>query len=227
MTLQLQVTSVFQLVASTILCYDYLLTLRREVDFFWMKPRRSWMFVLFVANRYLTILGRVPAMVATFWPRHWGADGTFCKAAARCEDFVVITVQLVGGIVMIIRVYALYMKSRRLLLFLVLVILAGIGLDLYQLPRYALGVISKLPMKRMAITWSGQLAFDAIVFVLTAWRTLHGRKPRNRTLLDTFIRDGALYFGLMTGANAANITALLVCNTHILHYGLSPNAQPP
>ncbi|KAI6040479.1 hypothetical protein EDC04DRAFT_1489136 [Pisolithus marmoratus] len=59
-----------------ILCYDYLLTLRKEVDFFWMKPRRSWMFMLFVANRYLTILGRVPAMVSTFWPRHWGEDGT-------------------------------------------------------------------------------------------------------------------------------------------------------
>ncbi|KAI6040478.1 hypothetical protein EDC04DRAFT_2995437 [Pisolithus marmoratus] len=38
----------------------------------------------------------------------------------------------------------------------------------------------------MAIAWSSQLAFDAIVFVLTLWRTLHGRRLGNRTLLDIF-----------------------------------------
>ncbi|KAI6041121.1 hypothetical protein EDC04DRAFT_2566141 [Pisolithus marmoratus] len=61
-----------------ILCYEYLLTTTREVDFFWMKPQRSWMFVLFVANRYITLLGRIPAMVSAFWPRSWGEDGTVC-----------------------------------------------------------------------------------------------------------------------------------------------------
>ncbi|KAI6040482.1 hypothetical protein EDC04DRAFT_3089644 [Pisolithus marmoratus] len=226
MLLQLEIFTVSQLVASTILYYDYLLTLRKEVDFFWMKPRRSWMFVLFVANRYITLLSRVPAMVSTFWPRSWGEDGTLsvtthckvlrttnasypsCKAVAVHDQVTVITVQIIGGIIMIIRVYALYMKSRRVLLFLVLVILAGIGvgcvITLILLPSRT---------ERVAIAWSGQMAFDAIVFVLTLWRTLRVRRLGNRTLLDIFIRDGALYFGLMTGANIANITTLLVCNT--------------
>ncbi|KAI6138434.1 hypothetical protein EDD17DRAFT_394072 [Pisolithus thermaeus] len=61
----------------------------------------------------------------------------------------------------------------------------------------------------MAIAWSGQMAFDAIVFVLTLWRTLRVGRSGNRTLLDVLIRDGVLYFGLMTGANVANITAFL------------------
>lgn len=65
----------------------------------------------------------------------------------------------------------------------------------------------------MAIAWSGQMAFDAIVFVLTLWRTLRVGRSGNRTLLDVLIRDGVLYFGLMTGANVANITAFLVCDT--------------
>ncbi|KAI6011351.1 hypothetical protein EDC04DRAFT_776187 [Pisolithus marmoratus] len=142
---------------------------------------------------------------------------------------MIITVQIIGGIVMIIRVYALYKKSRRVLLFLVSVILAGVGVGFWAVlsplpvtarlvPTPPLRIGCNIPItyeeaERLAITWSGQLAFDAIVFVLTSWRTLHGRKPGNRTLLDTFIRDGVLYFGLMTGANAANITAFLVCNT--------------
>ncbi|KAI6001118.1 hypothetical protein EDC04DRAFT_1065505 [Pisolithus marmoratus] len=198
MLLQLEIFTVSQLVASTILYYDYLLTLRREVDFFWMKPRRSWMFVLFVANRYITLLSRVPAMI-------------------------------IAGIIMIIRVYALYMKSRRVLLFLVLVILAGIGVGCWAILSPSPSTARFVPIpplrngcnvpttyeqaERNAIAWSGQMAFDAIVFVLTLWRTLRVRRLGNRTLLDIFIRDGALYFGLMTGANVANITTLLVCNT--------------
>ncbi|KAI6011353.1 hypothetical protein EDC04DRAFT_3121972 [Pisolithus marmoratus] len=232
---------------AAILYYDYLLTLRREVDFFWMKPRRSWMFVLFVANRYITLLSRVPAMVSTFWPRSWGEDGTLsatthckvlrttnasypsCKTVAVHDQVTVITVQIIAGIIMIIRVYALYMKSRRVLLFLVLVILAGIGVGCWAILSPSPSTARFVPIsplrngcnvpttyeqaERNAIAWSGQMAFDAIVFVLTLWRTLRVRRLGNRTLLDIFIRDGALYFGLMTGANVANITTLLVCNT--------------
>ncbi|KAI6011348.1 hypothetical protein EDC04DRAFT_776003 [Pisolithus marmoratus] len=128
MPLQLEISSVFQLVASTILCYDYLLTLRREVDFFWMKPRRSWMFVLFVANRYITILGRVPTMVGAVLATKLGGrwHGT-CETVSAYNKYVIITVQIIGGILMIIRVYALYMKSKRVIFFLVSVILADIA----------------------------------------------------------------------------------------------------
>ncbi|KAI6040475.1 hypothetical protein EDC04DRAFT_3111054 [Pisolithus marmoratus] len=168
-----------------ILCYDYLLTLRREVDFFWMKPRRSWMFVLFVANRYITILGRVPTMVGAFWPQSWGEDGTV--------------------LLMIIRVYALYMKSKRVLFFLVSVILAGIAVGcwaiLSPLPATtrpfvalsSLGITRLITSTGIAIAWSGQMTFDAVVFVLTLWRTLRVPRLGNRTLLDVFIRDGECY----------------------------------
>ncbi|KAI6040481.1 hypothetical protein EDC04DRAFT_2995445 [Pisolithus marmoratus] len=239
MPLQLEVFSVVQLVASVILYYDYLLTLRREVDFFWMKPHGSWMFALFVANRYITLLGRVPTMVGRFWPRSRGEDDTVlhptnasyssCKIVVVYDQWVIIAVQIIGGIIMIIRVYALYMKSRRVLLFLVAVILAGIGVGcwalLSALPatarpvptpplRYGCNVpTSYEKAERFAIAWSTQLVFDAVVFVLTLWRTLRSLRLGNRALLDSFIRDGALYFGLMTGVNAANITAILVFNT--------------
>ncbi|KAI6001117.1 hypothetical protein EDC04DRAFT_2612009 [Pisolithus marmoratus] len=138
-------------------------------------------------------------MVGMFWPRSRGEDDT-----------------IIGGIIMIIRVYALCMKSRRVLLFLVAVILAGLSvgcLDLCQLLHCAMDVMSTFPMKRIAIAWSTQLVFDAAVFVLTLWRTLRSLRLGDRALLDIFTRDGALYFGLMTGANAANITAILVFNT--------------
>ncbi|KAI6142612.1 hypothetical protein BKA82DRAFT_4189096 [Pisolithus tinctorius] len=229
MPLQLELTSVSDLVASMILCYDYLLTWRREVDFFWTEPHRSWMFALFVANRYFTILARVPVMVGTFWPRSWVQDGTFCKAAGVYEQITILIVQIVGAVIMIIRVYALYQKSRRVLVFLVSIALAAIGIACWAIlspspgtsravptpaPRYGCDVpITYDQAEYMAIAWSGQMMFDAIVFVLTLRRTLHIGRLGRRTLSDVIIRDGVLYFGLMTSANVANIAAFLVGTT--------------
>ncbi|KAI6011352.1 hypothetical protein EDC04DRAFT_776801 [Pisolithus marmoratus] len=154
---------------------------------------------------------------------------TPCKTVVVYDQWVIIIVQIIVGIIMIIRVYALYMKSRRVLLFLVTVILAGISVScwalLSALPATARPVptpplrngctvpISYEKAERIAIAWSTQLVFDAAVFVLTLWRTLRSLRLGNRALLDIFTRDGALYFGLMTGANAANITAILVFST--------------
>lgn len=42
----------------------------------------------------------------------------------------------------------------------------------------------------LAIAWSGQLAFDAIVLAMTLWRSLRIRKLGNHALLDVLIRDG-------------------------------------
>ncbi|KAI6011347.1 hypothetical protein EDC04DRAFT_2765916 [Pisolithus marmoratus] len=88
------------------------------------------------------------------------------------------------------------------------------------------------------------MTFDAVVFVLTLWRTLHIPRLGSRSRLDVFIRDdvliarrlsttGVLYFGLMTCVNAANITIFLVCNTvcplwsrfdlPVYRYGLLPH----
>ena len=49
-----------------ILLYDFVLTLDGEVELFWKRPRRSWPFVLFLANRYIVVLGNLPAMAYAF-----------------------------------------------------------------------------------------------------------------------------------------------------------------
>lgn len=51
---------------AAIFVYDYILTFGEEIDRFWTKPRLSWTFAFFIANRYLTLLGRIPAFVANF-----------------------------------------------------------------------------------------------------------------------------------------------------------------
>ncbi|KAI5997284.1 hypothetical protein F5J12DRAFT_852072 [Pisolithus orientalis] len=65
--MSLDIATSLYAVQFSFLYYDYALTFSREIDLFWKRPRRSWPFVLFIANRYLTVLGRVPMSIYLFW----------------------------------------------------------------------------------------------------------------------------------------------------------------
>ena len=45
----------------------------------------------------------------------------------------------------------------------------------------------------MALAWSSQLIFDAVVFVLTVWKSYYIGKLGVRLLVDILLRDG-VYF---------------------------------
>ncbi|KAG6330697.1 hypothetical protein ID866_8392 [Astraeus odoratus] len=233
MLYQLDLPSITDFVANCILYYDFVLTFGREVEFFWKLPR-SWTFWLFITNRYVTILSRILPVFGIFWPLKKGENGAlvqFCRTSGMYDQFVIIIVQMIGGAVMITRVYALYEKSRRVLVFLVTfshhnsgarhgqwAVLALPSSDALSVPTPSLHCGCNVPItfeqaQHMAIAWGGQLAFDAIIFVLTLSRTLRIGKLGSRALLDVLIRDGTLYFGIITAANAGNITAFLVCQT--------------
>ncbi|KIJ15386.1 hypothetical protein PAXINDRAFT_133930 [Paxillus involutus ATCC 200175] len=62
----------------------------------------------------------------------------------------------------------------------------------------------------LALSWSGRLGFDIIIFVLTLWKSLHLGRIGDRTLIDILLRDGSLYFAIMTCANVGNIIAFSV-----------------
>lgn len=57
----------------------------------------------------------------------------------------------------------------------------------------------------IGIAWGGQLVFDVIVFALTLWKTLRSQRSQVGSLMDVFLRDGSMYFGVMSAANIWNI----------------------
>jgi len=56
--------------STAILYYDYLLTFRDEVEYFWKRSGRSLVAVLFYISRYFALLGNVPVLVFRFWSEH-------------------------------------------------------------------------------------------------------------------------------------------------------------
>ena len=66
--------------------YDYVLTLTREVDFFWNQPRRTCAFALFVANCYIALFGHIPAFLEKFLSVSGGPDSPVRVSASISYD---------------------------------------------------------------------------------------------------------------------------------------------
>ena len=51
---------------AAMLYYDYILTFKREIEFFWKRPKRSLPFILFIATRYIMVIGSIPVILYNF-----------------------------------------------------------------------------------------------------------------------------------------------------------------
>ncbi|KAI6101661.1 hypothetical protein EV401DRAFT_1894070 [Pisolithus croceorrhizus] len=67
-----------------------------------------------------------------------------------------------------------------------------------------------------AVAWGGQLAFDALVFILTLRKLISARSLGKWSYMALSLRDGALYFAMMTAANVANILTYLMMKNWLL-----------
>ncbi|KAG6331809.1 hypothetical protein ID866_7277, partial [Astraeus odoratus] len=111
MAYQFNIPTTFNVIAYTIYMYDYALTFTSEVDLFWSRPRRTWAFALFVANRYVALLGRVPAFVGNFLPDSGGPQSPVFTFHLT-DEVIMAVLQLIGGVVMLMHVYAFYDGNR-------------------------------------------------------------------------------------------------------------------
>ncbi|KIM64891.1 hypothetical protein SCLCIDRAFT_1212996 [Scleroderma citrinum Foug A] len=236
MSPQLDITPPFtDVVFTTLLLYDYTLTFAREIELFWKRPIKSWTFALFVANRYISVLGHVPTEVYSFWSPATSSDYSRCKPTHLANQWIIVVVQVIGSIIMTMRVYVLYPHNRPVLILLLALWLGIIVVGCWAVfssndtssgstdfvpPTQLTGNVgcpngSYLSSEQgmyIAIAWSGQLLYDFVVFLLTLVGSLRIRKEgtRSRSIIDILLRDGSLYFAVMCAANVANVTVLLV-----------------
>ncbi|TBU38854.1 hypothetical protein BD309DRAFT_483972 [Dichomitus squalens] len=201
-------------VSLAILYYDYALTIGAEVERFWMR-RRSLVSHIFFLNRYLALIGHIPVIYEFFWVH----DTT---------ELLIAAIQIVIGVLQLFRTYALYSQSRR-----VLSCLCAFGLIASSVAIWAVtnasedskgdpskavptfgceAALSETGAHFLAVAWSVSLAYDALMFALTLYKTLHAVYNRaTRSSLSTLLlRDGAFYFGILLLCNVANILTLIL-----------------
>ncbi|KAH9953071.1 hypothetical protein BC827DRAFT_1159434 [Russula dissimulans] len=177
----LWINSIIHVLTTVILYYDYILTLPQEIEFLWPPHnKQGWFTIACLLNRYIPIVGYLPDIVS-------------------CPHYEVLC---------LIRVYALYGQSRRVLGFLaftaLILFVTGSGAFLASgLTGYHLipvlssfvGCLQFVPPvngRRYAIAWACMSIFDILVFSLTLYKAF--KIGRGIRLLDTIIRDGAMYF---------------------------------
>ncbi|EIN09106.1 hypothetical protein PUNSTDRAFT_120530 [Punctularia strigosozonata HHB-11173 SS5] len=225
------ITRYIYTVSFAVLYYDYALTLGTEIARYWGR-RLTWPSAFFLVNRYLSLLGFVPIVFESYWAP---SDQDKCHVWHIYHQIFAVVLQIIVGVLQIMRTYALYGRSRAVLIFLVTWAVIVVIIALWAIlgdhsptitltaPGLSLGcmyILTRNQAIHLTIAWSGQLAFDCIIFALTAARSIQhtklkvflpGTRPRDSDALFTvLIRDGAVYFAVLTLSSLANILSFVL-----------------
>jgi hypothetical protein len=206
------------LVANSIMMYDHMATLTEEINFIWRRPK-ALSAIAFLVNRYFALLGNIYGLFFTFMP----IPEQSCSNYLTLRQLFIFFQQFIVGVILIIRTYALYNCSKRMLIWttLIFVVLAG-GSSAGAIGQYAgnltispgVGCYETYTVEvsiRCGLAWLAMFAFELLIFVLTVRRTcktrglLRFRLTGRRNALDVIFHDGAMYFGAMTLCNIPNI----------------------
>nr|GAT50911.1 predicted protein [Mycena chlorophos] len=203
-----------RLVGIALLYWDHAVTLDREVDLMWRRPRKSLSSYFFFLNRYFACFAMIPSAVVPFVTLSASACSRFCMF----REVVLVGTQVIVAAVMITRVYALYGRSKRVLWGLLgfaglIVAIAGWFLSGQRgwFPHTGLSgchwLMNSDTALHLAGPWEALFALDAVIFCMTlvnAWSIRYARGP-STSLQRLVVRDGALYFGVVAAANLLNI----------------------
>ncbi|KAI0272851.1 hypothetical protein BGY98DRAFT_153154 [Russula aff. rugulosa BPL654] len=165
------------------------------------------------------MIGVMPVAISYFIP----VNPSVCKGLHVYREWFMVTIQTHAGILCLLRVYALYGRSRRILVLLIFFAMGSFVTAVVSLffDRKAGGetipVISPfggcaqytpdIGGRFTAIAWVGAFVGDTAIFFLTLYKSfMIGRGVK---LLDMIVRDGTMYFSLLSLMNLGNIMTLL------------------
>ncbi|KAI5896464.1 uncharacterized protein SCHCODRAFT_02493200 [Schizophyllum commune H4-8] len=134
------------------------------------------------------------------------------------QDTVIVINQIGVCILLTMRVYALYSRSKKVLTFMLAIAAGLLGLASWAVSDQITWQAPDIPschrlatrgsMIRLAAAWEGLLAYDCTMLVLTVYQSFRGRSLCRQVpepLLRVIVREGAFYFVVMGLCNLGNI----------------------
>nr|GAT48485.1 predicted protein [Mycena chlorophos] len=241
--IQLWVANIFNIVGFTLSTYDYFITIDVEVSRFWMgKSRTTLPALLFFTNRYMTLLGNLPFWFTAFWfsVRKCNFWGDIVFTTRRCNSFdtyhqaYIWFSQLLAATIMATRVYALYGRSRKILLFIWTCALAALAVAIWGILMSLLapdkagsfGIFlgcgaakGKIQALGFIIVWVANSFFDFVVFGLTLYQALKdgmwnitlSPQFKGIGLVRLLLRDGLVYFFTIMTCIFGNVSSRGAC----------------
>ncbi|KAI5117597.1 hypothetical protein M0805_004048 [Coniferiporia weirii] len=212
--------------------HDCLITFGDEVEFIWGS---KWNYgkLLYFATKYLGYIDSI--MILACLSKHpslfrhlpdyviadlldHNMEAQRCKQLTQAYSYLTVNGVVLAELVMACRVYALWGKSRRVLLLLSILMITEVtvAVIIYTIdhrvifapptPDYPSCLMLYDNNKPAYIEFALLMAFEFVVMLLTFWKGFEQwRGPARRsTLLETFYRDGALYFFSLFAFSTAN-----------------------
>lgn len=212
-----------QLISFVILWYDHIITFPLEVKAVWGRPM-SANSVLYLVNRYLASAGNAAFLAIGFLT----LSDKNCQIASLWGQLLLFANQVMICVLLLIRLYAIYARSRRILISFLLLGAVMIGVVSFSFVNQKSQTLEGYPgctlahtaenAIRLAIPWECMLLYDTLVLLLTVMRTYRTTQDRAAVRRATsavhiptlILRDGALYFAGMALSNALNIVCFYV-----------------
>lgn len=223
------ISSYFVVAASVGVTYDWALTFAQEVELVW-RQRWSLMTVMYLSVRYLGILFAVLNILVNV-PTIFLTDAG-CWILYITVNWMYVVVLPMLRIIMITRLYAMYQRSRKMLIFLVVIFLADTAFNV---------IVSGMSTKNTSgeeyilsgnyvcattyagntilldsITWIFGTAWEVLVLFLAAWIAVkHFRALRQHStggvIEDCFtvlIKSHVFYFLSFVAVSCLNLMIL-------------------
>ncbi|KAJ6484498.1 hypothetical protein C8R47DRAFT_1131586 [Mycena vitilis] len=207
----------WHLIGLTILFWDHAITLDTEITLLWRR-RKSLSAYGFYINRYFGFFSGIAVSALPFLTLSLEE----CMRYSLFRELALVATQIITSIIMVIRVYALYGRSRRVLWGFVGIALGVIGVSVYAFSQQHVSRptiiggchfdMTDSTAYRLAASWEAIFLFDSLVFGLTLYNAYLSRRATvpSFNLHMLVVYDGALYFAIMALANLANIATYYV-----------------
>ncbi|KAF4584653.1 hypothetical protein EYR38_001882 [Pleurotus pulmonarius] len=194
--------------------YDYLITFGDEVTFIWAEPKSIGTFLYFLA-RYPAFVDLVLSLYVRIT---LGLPVQQCVALDHVMGWMFLVGIAVAEIIMIMRVWSLWGRTRFMTIFLSILTVATLiaGVTVLGVSRESLTFVSMRDIApnisgcyplgsngAMSVDYAILMGFEAITLTLTLVKCIrHCSHLINPTsLIDLFIRDGVIYFVGLFGAS--------------------------
>ncbi|RDX50134.1 hypothetical protein OH76DRAFT_1513966 [Lentinus brumalis] len=193
-------------IRTAILYYDYALTVASEIEWYWSPPSFSLSSCLFALIRYYGLLGPIPVFF---------------------EYFPVDISEAVRAVYLVLRTYALYNRSKRVLVVLLVSYIGGVIQGLvtiltspsvltnntslgFNTPGGCNLALTNEQGVHLALTWSAMLWYDSCIIALTFWKAVQVRRDVAGGLLAVILRDGMCSHVILVAVTVASILTFLV-----------------
>ncbi|CAK5272706.1 unnamed protein product [Mycena citricolor] len=235
LTWDVGIRNVLHIVGIVILYWDHILMLGDEIHILWLRPaRRSKSAYWFFAIRYTAFVGNLLITLGMFYPtvspevrpRYLPVVCLLapCYAYHILHQLVLVFMQALVAMVMFLRIYALYNRSRRVLAGLIAVCIPLVALIAWSLvgqktrpaPMLSGGcnlLMSRRTSNHVVGAWFALFMYDSVIFGLTIYKTYstwrRAGSPEHLPIHALIFRDGemfcVLYFGALALINFSNI----------------------